>query len=155
MFQQTGKFTNVEPEANKITFRQDTSEQKENFNYSNKQNIDSSNFNFDKQGTNFTPKKLEKTFNDNNQPTITKKPSLIFKSAKRNIIYFEEDVPVDQGDPSSNHKGQNLYFAENSSDSKVGQIANSIIKKLRLSGREVNEQAICKSVEMIMSMPPE
>lgn len=152
LLQQTSKFGQVKEELSKITFRNEEGPsieyQDENYDYVNLNNPQER-----AKNSHFTPQKNK--IEVESQQTITKKPSLVFKSGQRNVIYFEDNEEnMDLGDVKSRTQVEHVpKLVKN--ENKVHEISSGIIERLRVQGSVVNEEAIFKSVEMILSMPPE
>ena len=139
----------------KLTFRQEAntdqnSESNQLGNY-NKYPQDST----DQAETTSTPKKEENS-NDNGTD-LQKKPSLVFRSGRREIIYFEDPQENSEyGDLAASI--QNSSRVKNKREKKTvpsDQLTQKIIGQLREQGNEFDEKALSQSIQLILRMPPQ
>ena len=101
---------------------------------------------------------------NDSQNTLTKKSSLVFKSGRRNVIYFEETQDnLDLGDLHTVMQSSGKKMQENrqkksekcSHVSKAQKITNQIIERMVSQGSSLDRQQILQSVEVMLSMPIE
>ena len=135
----------------KLTFRQEVntdqnSESNQLGNY-NEYPPDSS----DQIETTSTPKK------EDNETDLQKKPSLVFRSGRREIIYFEDpEENCEHGDLAASI--QNSSRVKNKREKKTApsdQLTQKIIGQLRQQGNEFDEKALVQSIQLILRMPPQ
>ena len=101
-----------------------------------------------------TPKKSSAI--DSVSTDLQKKPSLVFRSGRREIIYFEDpEENSEYGDLAASI--QNSSRVKQKREKKVPQseeLAKKIIGQLRAQGNDVDEKALIQSIDLILRMPP-
>lgn len=109
----------------------------------------------DQTDTTSTPKKKDKS--NDNETDLQKKPSLVFRSGRREIIYFEDpEENSEYGDLAASI--QNSSRVKSKREKKTvpsDQLTQKIICQLRQQGNEFDEKALAQSIQLILRMPPQ
>lgn len=148
-----GDFVDIATQSQgKLTFRE-----KNNVHSRSKVNCEPSDLN---QDSNTKEKDISTPSKDGhvlqNTTDLQKKSSLVFRSGRREIIYFEDpDENSEYGDLAASI--QNSSRVKNKRQKLTNpsdNLAQKIIEQLRQQGNEFDEKALAQSIELILKMPP-